>query len=120
MNINKTQLYDNFGNKKSKSLSNLKITSCNVLSSKEDIISNSGFYSLLIIFFIFIIIFIIFCIKGYRLLENKMDEVIYKKFEKDKKGKNAKRKTAIKTQGHNPLKKNNNLKPKIYNKKNLV
>ena len=80
MNINKTQLYENFGNKKSKSLSNLKITSCNVLSSKEDIISNSGFYSLLIIFFIFIIIFIIFCIKGYRLLENKMDEVIYKKF----------------------------------------
>ena len=49
-------------------LSNFGVTSCNVLSSKENIESNSGFYSLLIILIIFIIIFIIFYSKGYNII----------------------------------------------------
>ena len=81
MNINKESLYENFEDKNSKSeISNLGITSCNVLASKENIESNTGFFSLLVILAVFIIIFIIFCTKGYNLLENKIDEVIHKKF----------------------------------------
>ena len=88
MKINKDKLYENFrdsGDKKD--ISNLGITSCDVLSSKENIKSNPGFFSLIIIFAILIVIFIIFCSKGYNLLENKMNEVIYKKFKHDKKKK---------------------------------
>ena len=69
-----------------KSSSNLGVMSCtNVLSSSEQIKSNSGFYSLLIILVIFIIVFIIFCIKGRNMLELKLNEIIYNKFEKNKK-----------------------------------
>ena len=89
MNINKTKLNENLGNINNKNdVSNLKITSCNVLASKENIESNTGFFLLLIIFVIFIIVFIIFCSKGYNSLENKMDEVIHKKFQNEKKNKN--------------------------------
>ena len=70
--------------------SNLGITQCNVLSSTENIKSNVGFYLLLIIIVIFVIIFIIFCERGYNLLENKMDEVIYKKFKEKRKSKTNK------------------------------
>ena len=56
-----------------------------VLSSSEQIKSNSGFYSLLIILVVFIIVFIIFCIKGRNMLEIKLNEVIYNKFENNKK-----------------------------------
>ena len=60
-----------------KSSSNLGVTQClNVFTSSEEIKSNSGFYSLLIILIIFIIVFIIFCVKGRHLIENKIDEVI--------------------------------------------
>ena len=84
MNINLTKLNEKFGNINNETeLSNLGITSCNVLGSTENIESNAGFYSLLFILVIFIIIFIIFCCKGYQLLENQIDDVIYKKF-KDK------------------------------------
>ena len=71
-----------------KNNNNLGVTSCNVLSSTKNIESNPGFYSLLIILVIFIIIFIIFCCKGYRTLEDKIDKVIQKQFRfetKDKK-----------------------------------
>ena len=89
MNINKTKLYENFGDSDDKNeISNLGITSCNVLASKENIESNVGFFSLLIILAIFIIIFIIFCTKGYNMLENKIDEVIHKKFKNETKNKN--------------------------------
>ena len=60
MNINKDELYKNFGEINSKSeFSNLGITSCNVLVSKENIESNAGFFLLLIILALFIIIYII-------------------------------------------------------------
>ena len=69
-----------------KSSSNLDVTQCiNEVYSAEEIKSNSGFYILLIILVIFIIIFIIFCVKGKDMLENKLNEVIYKKFENSKK-----------------------------------
>ena len=42
LNINKTKLYENFGETKNKKvISNLGLTSCNVLSSKENIESNT-------------------------------------------------------------------------------
>ena len=88
LNVNKTKLYENVNiNDKSKSTFNLGITSCNVLSSTDNIKSNTGFYLLLFIFAIFIFIAIIFCTKGYNILENKIDEVIDKKFKKNKKTK---------------------------------
>ena len=81
MNINKDGLYQNFDDSYNKKGSNnFGVTSCNVLNSTENIKSNTGFYLLLVILAIFIIVFIIFCSKGYNLLRNKMDEIIYKKF----------------------------------------
>ena len=45
ININKTKLYENFiDTNNKKSLSNLDLTKCSVLSSKENIESNTGFY----------------------------------------------------------------------------
>ena len=89
MNINKTKLYENFGEiKNNVGASNLGITSCNVFSSKENIESNTGFFLLLIIIALFIVVFIIFCTKGYNLLENKIDDVIYNKFKNNKQSKN--------------------------------
>jgi hypothetical protein len=98
MNIDKAKLYENFVDinnienndiistiEKQKNPSNLGITSCNVLASKENIKSNTGFFLLLFIIAIFIIIFIIFCTKGYNNLQNKIDDIIYKKFETKKK-----------------------------------
>ena len=63
-----------------KSKSNLDIISCNVLGSKDNIETNTGFYLLLFILAIFIIIFIIFCTKGYNSLEDKIESIIHKKF----------------------------------------
>ena len=98
-------------------ISNLGITSCNVLSSKEDIETNSGFYSLLIILVIFIIIFIIFCTKGYNLLENKIDEVIYKKFDKKENNKKKKIKRPRLIEGGLQKRKTKKSKSKKQNKK---
>ena len=92
MTIDKIKLYENFGSENNNAVSNLGITSWNVLSSTENIESNAGFYLLLIILAIFIVIFIIFCSKGYNLLENKFDEVIYNKFDKENKKKKRKKK----------------------------
>ena len=69
------------------------VTSCNVLGSTENIKSNTGFFLLLIILAIFIIIFIIFCTKGYNSLEDKIDEVIHKKFKNEKQNINKIRKS---------------------------
>ena len=88
-----------------KSSSNLGVTQClSVFSSPEEIKYNSGFYTLLFILIIFVIVFIIFCIKGRHLLENKIDEVIYNKFEKNKKETeidNKENNTILNTNNHN-------------------
>ena len=85
MKIDSNKLYDNFDDTSDKKeISNIGILSCDSLSSTENIKSNPGFLSLIIILAIFIIIFIIFCSKGYNMLETKMIEVIEKKFEKEK------------------------------------
>ena len=109
MNINNTKIYENFENNK-KDISNLGITSCNVLSSKENIETNPGFFLLLIILAIFIIIFIIFCTKGYSLLENKIDEVIHKRFKNEKN--NKKNNNANLLTNINKKKRNNKIKNK--------
>jgi len=80
MNINKDRLYENFGDSNKKDSTNFGVASCNLFDSTENIKSNTGFFLLLIILAIFIIVSIVFCSKGYNLLMNKMDEVIYKKF----------------------------------------
>ena len=96
MNIDKNKLYANFWDTNNKNnISNLGIVSCNILASKENIESNIGFYLLLIILAIFIIIFIIFCSKGYSLIENKIDDVIYKKFNDEDQNRNKKRKKSL-------------------------
>ena len=97
-----------------KSSSNLDVTKCiNDAYSSEEIKSNSGFITLLIIIIIFIIIFIIFCIKGRNMLETKIDEVIYKKF-KNNKNKNKQKKEIVNQMIINPR---NNKKPKRNKKK---
>ena len=73
-----------------KSITNLGITTCDVLSSKENIETNPGFYSLIFIIILFIIVFIIFCVKGYNSLGEKIDKVIYKRFDKEDKSNNKK------------------------------
>ena len=94
--MNNTKLLENFGDENNKKdISNLGITSCNVLSSTDNIKSNNGFYLLLFIIVIFIIIFIIFCCKGYRLIENKMDDIIYKKYKSEAKSKTNKTEKSI-------------------------
>ena len=113
MNINRTKLYENFDDKENKNqFSNLDITSCNVLGSKENIESNAGFFLLLIILAIFIIIFIIFCTKGYNSLENKIDEVIHKKFKNEAKNKNN-----LTNSNNTIMNSNNNQNNKILQKK---
>ena len=88
MTINKSKLYENFGNSENNNtISNFGITSCNVLSSTENIESNTGFYLLLFILVIFFIIFIIFYCKGYNLFKDKIDETIYKRFKSETKHK---------------------------------
>ena len=103
----------------------MKLTSCDVFSSKENIESNIGFYLLLIFLFIFIIIFIIFYIKGYNNLKNKMDVVIYKRFEHEtKQEKNKVKKNIIETnKNKKPLNNNKILsskKPKKKKKKKEI
>ena len=67
-----------------KKITNLQVTQCvNVFSSNEQIKSNSGFFTLLLILVIFLIVFIIFCVKGKKMLENKIDDIIYTNFEKN-------------------------------------
>ena len=120
MTINKSKLYENFGNiENTNAISNFGVTSCNVLSSTENIESNTGFYLLLFILVIFIIIFIIFYCKGYNLLKNKIDETIYKRFKKEVKHKKndiikgsqrhkKKSKSKKKNNKYLPVKQNNN------------
>ena len=86
MNINNNKLYEKLNNDKGNSkISNLGLTSCNVLSSTENIEKNTGFYLLLFILVIFAIIFIIFVTKGYNLIRQKFEDVIYNKFDKNAK-----------------------------------
>ena len=88
MTINTSKLYENFADTSNKKeISNLGVTSCNVFKSTDNIKSNTGFFLLLIILAIFIIMFIIFCSRGYNLLENKIDKVVNKKFKNENKHK---------------------------------
>ena len=118
MTINITKLKENFGSIDNEMVTNLGITSCNILSSTENIKSNSGFYTLLIIIVIFIIVFIIFYVKGYNMIENKINEVIYYQFEDEDKLKSKKIKNLItKEDGIIPAKKPKKIKLRKRGKK---
>ena len=130
ININKTKLYENFGElNNKKEISNIGLTSCNVLSSKENIESNTGFYLLLFILIAFVIIFIIFFLKGYNLLEKTIDQVIYDKFKNDTKPEKIKKikkddvilpsKRGKRNKTNNKKNKNKNSENKSNNTKNL-
>ena len=67
----------------------------------------------MIILAIFIIIFIIFCTKGYNSLENKIDEVIHKKFKNETKNKN----NNLTNSNNTIMNSNNNQNNKILQKK---
>ena len=95
-------------------LTNLNLMKCsNLISSTENLKTNSGFFLIAIIIVLFIIIMIIFCFKGYKSLENKIDEIISVKF-KPKTNAN-KSKTLIQEINSDKNKKRNN--PKRKNKK---
>lgn len=102
-----------------KEFSNLAIISCDVLGTKDNIKLNAGFFSLIIILGIFIIIFIIFCSKGYTLLKNKMDEVIYKKFKSNKKNNKLKKSLFINNKNKKIQNNKKNVKIKGKNKNKL-
>ena len=106
-----------------KSSSNLGVTQCmNVFNSPDDIKSNSGFYLLLIILIIFIIVFIIFYVKGKNLFENKIDTIIYNKFEKNKKKKVPKKTeniTTLITQNNQRKSSKRKRRKNINNNKNI-
>ena len=106
----------------------------NLITTGEGLKNNSGFYLLAIIIVLFIIIMIIFCIKGYNNLENKIDEVISNKFKSEnndqKNNNNNKTKTLIhevlninkkKKKARNSTKKRNkNIKSFSKNTKNSL
>ena len=129
-NLNKDNLLNKL--EYSQSNNNLNLMKCvNSFSLEEDIQSNSGFYLLLIIIILFITIMIIFCVKGFQSLENKIDEVIYSKFKPNKKKKpktlvlnkqkNKKRKNKIKNKNRK-IKIDSNTKSKgtILNENNII
>ena len=63
-----------------KKSTNFDIAKCyNLFKSKEELVSNSGFFILLFILAFFLIIFLIFCIRGKQNLIDKIDEIIAKK-----------------------------------------
>ena len=94
-----------------KKVTNLNLMKCsNLISSTENIKTNSGFYSIAIIIVLFIIIMIIFCFKGYKSLKDKIDEIISKKF-KPQKNPN-KSKTLMQEMSSDKNKKRNNLERK--------
>ena len=104
-----------------KSSSNLGVTKCsNVLSSGEQIKSNGGFFSLLLIIIVFIIVFILFCIKGKSMLEQKIDDVIYKKFDRNEKKEKVKNKKTIVKKKSKKVKVKNKIEQKSVNSKNLI
>ena len=79
LDINQADLLNKL--KSSKNIMNVDVIQCSeVLTSTEDIKSNPGFFLLVIILVIFIIIFIIFYCRGYNILKNKIEDIIYKRF----------------------------------------
>ena len=92
--LSRDDLLDKMENKQS--LTNLNLMKCNnLLSNTENIKNNTGFFLIAIIIVLFIIVMIIFCVKGYNTLENKIDEVISIKFKPDKKTKKNKSRDLI-------------------------
>jgi len=110
-----------------KSIINIEIMKCYyILLSKEGIIYNIGSYIILIIIIIFIVFTIIFILKGYKLVINKIeiifqilsDESVYSKDLVNKKKKNKIIKCKTKIESNNYINKDfkkEDQKIKIYN-----
>ena len=82
---------------------NLNLMKCgDLLTATENIKNNTGFFLLGLIIALFIIVMIIFCVRGYNNLENKIDEVISIKFGNKRTNKN-KSKTSIHDIIHNNI-----------------
>ena len=99
-------------------LTNLNLIKCSNLLSSDNIKNNSGFYLIVIIIILFIIIMILFCVKGYNNLENKIDEVIsniFKKEEKEKKKENITLINALNQHQNTVVKKRKKRKNKTKN-----
>jgi len=75
---------------------NFQVLSYNVFGDFKNLQSNIGFYALAIVIFVFIIIMILFCIKGFTLFNNKMNDIIKKNFDNNE-GMNPPKKTGDKT-----------------------
>ena len=134
LDINKTDLINKL--KSTKTTTNLDVMQCTeIFTSTEDLKSNPGFFLLILILVIFFIVFIIFCSKGYNSLENKIEDVIYKRFKKkendinkknniiepnkSRKNKSRKNKTQRTTlKNLEPNKNKNNIKNQTIRKKN--
>ena len=94
MKINKTKLRENFFD--FKNIVNIGILKCyKTLFSKEGISSNIGFFIIMIIILIYIITSLIFCIKQYNKLVDKIKDIVYAilnyDFVKQKDNKNIKK-----------------------------
>ena len=95
-----------------KSITNVDVIKCSeILTSTKELKSNPGFFLLILILVVFIVIFIIFSIKGYVILKNNIDKVIYKRF------KNENKNCINKNNKKNILNKNNFIEKKTGKKK---
>ena len=104
-----------------KKSTNFDIAKCyNLFKSKEELVSNSGFFILLFILAFFLIIFLIFCIRGKQNLIDKIDEIIAKKSKNIKEilGENKNHKRNSKNMKNIKLIKKDKLKTKKKNKFN--
>ena len=80
--FNKSKFFNNFINLKK--ITNIDIIKCyKLLFTKDGILYNIGSYILLSIIFISIIICILFWIKGFKLLNSKVKEIVKLKFKND-------------------------------------
>ena len=129
ININKTKLLENFIN--IKNIANFNLLVChNVLFSKNGIIRNYGFYSLILIILFHSIIILLFYIKKlYNVIKVKIKDIIFgiKNFELIKKEKRKQiKKGKIKIKKYNLYKHNTKLNSIIEetnnppNKKNII
>ena len=80
MNINKTKLLENFKN--IKNIINVNFLVCyKKLFTKEGIINNIGSYLILLIIFIHIINAFVFCINQFKLIKNKINNIVFRIYE---------------------------------------
>ena len=102
-----------------KTIMNFDVIQCSeIITSSEDLKSNPGFFSLIFILAIFIIVFIVFWVKGYNSLKDKIDNVIYERFKTKNKTNINKNNNITKSNKTNSSKLKNRNKNKRFKNKN--